>query len=363
MSFKINLFQKILLVLNIIALLALITVYLAALVNPVHNYWFSFMGLIASLPIIICIGFSGFWFWKKKYWAWLNLGVLLIGIGTYRSLFAFNMVNNQLDAGIRIMSYNVQNFDLYNWNHNQESRDKILEIIKKQKPDIVCFQEFYTESGGAFDNISRIKEMLGLKHLYFHRTTVLKETHQWGLATFSRYPILSFKNITFPNSSNNGAVLTNLLINQDTLTLINVHLQSIQFRNPDYAYLQHVGQQKPDLNQSRHIAGKLKRAFIARAVQAKLLAESLQKIKHKLILCGDFNDTPVSFAYHTLSKNMQDAFLKKGFGFGATYAGSLPLLRIDYLLFGKYFRINGFRIIHETYSDHYPIIASFSIKQ
>ncbi len=363
MTFRLNFIQKILLAFNILALVGLLLVYLSALVNPINIYWFAFMGLIAPVPVFLSIAFMAFWLGIRKHWAWLNLILLLFGMNIYSSLFALHIGNNHVDRGIRLMSYNVQNFDLYNWNHNQESRDNILEIIRGQKPDIICFQEFYTESGGAYDNISRIKEVLGLPYLYFHRTTVIKESHQWGLATFSRYPILSFENINFPNSKNNGAVLSNLLIDGDTVSLVNVHLQSIQFRDYDYRYLEHMGKQKPDLEQSRHIAGKLKRAYKARAVQVELLSDALQKVKHKLILCGDFNDTPVSFTYHTLSRHMQDAFLKKGFGFGKTYAGRLPLLRIDYLLFGKSFSVNGFRVVHQTRSDHYPVMASFSLKK
>jgi endonuclease/exonuclease/phosphatase family metal-dependent hydrolase len=79
-----------------------------------------------------------------------------------------------------------------------------------------------------------------------------------------------------------------------------------------------------------------------------------------VIVCGDFNDTPASFCYHTISSDLQDAFLTAGWGTGPTYAGFLLPYRIDYILCDKRFWVGHYQTICEKYSDHYPISCMIS---
>jgi len=59
---------------------------------------------------------------------------------------------------------------------------------------------------------------------------------------------------------------------------------------------------------------------------------------------------------------MQDAFLKRGFGLGRTFAAISPTLRIDYIFADDHFRIDQFRRIVRSYSDHYMLVADIKIK-
>ncbi|MGN6246740.1 MAG: endonuclease/exonuclease/phosphatase family protein [Ginsengibacter sp.] len=83
----------------------------------------------------------------------------------------------------------------------------------------------------------------------------------------------------------------------------------------------------------------------------------MEKSPYPVILTGDFNDVPNSNTYFTISKNMQDVFLKKGSFIGRTFRFISPTLRIDYILADKSFKVNQMRIIHVSYSDHYPVEA------
>ena len=53
---------------------------------------------------------------------------------------------------------------------------------------------------------------------------------------------------------------------------------------------------------------KIKKAFKRRAIQADELHAFINKQTKPVILCGDFNDLPNSYAVNTISKNMKDAF-------------------------------------------------------
>ena len=87
------------------------------------------------------------------------------------------------------------------------------------------------------------------------------------------------------------------------------------------------------------------------------ILENIGHSRHPVIICGDFNDTPLSYAYHRLSKGRKDSFKEAGKGFAATFAPLWPLLRIDYILFPKEFSGISHHTPRINLSDHYPVIA------
>jgi endonuclease/exonuclease/phosphatase (EEP) superfamily protein YafD len=76
-----------------------------------------------------------------------------------------------------------------------------------------------------------------------------------------------------------------------------------------------------------------------------------------VIVCGDFNDVPNSYAYCTIGKGLQNAFTQKGSGLGRTFSGIAPTLRIDNIFADKRFTINQFVRDSKKISDHFPIVA------
>ncbi len=83
---------------------------------------------------------------------------------------------------------------------------------------------------------------------------------------------------------------------------------------------------------------------------------------YPVILCGDFNDPPFSYAYNTLSKDLNDTFIDEGKGTGATYIGKIPFFRIDFILYDKLLCINH-EVINSKWSDHYPIMARLRVEE
>ena len=129
-------------------------------------------------------------------------------------------------------------------------------------------------------------------------------------------------------------------------------------RKEDYTFLNDLGSDRAGVDEykgSRKIVGRLKRAFIKRAEQVDSVARSMSQAPYPVIVCGDFNDTPVSYAYNTLSKKLTDTFLESGTGWGKTYIGVFPSYRIDYILHSKYFQSYEFTTHKEKLSDHYAI--------
>ncbi len=77
----------------------------------------------------------------------------------------------------------------------------------------------------------------------------------------------------------------------------------------------------------------------------------------KTIVCGDFNDTPMSYTYHQLQKKHKDCFVEAGNGFGATYSRLWPALRLDYILIPEEYRTIYHQIERVPYPDHYPVLT------
>lgn len=363
MNKKLSFSGKLIALANVLVAISMILAYLATGISPEKHWFLAFFGLLFPVFLLLNLLFLLFWLVKKHLMIVLSLGILLIGFGKASSYFSVNMFSkNDIEDGLRVMSFNVQNFDLYNWNHNVASRDTILSLIRIKDPDVICFQEFYSEDQGTFDNEQKLWQM-GYKDQHFFKTLSLKGGKHFGLAIFSKFPLANSGSIPFDNSKNHACIYTDLVVQEDTFRVFNVHLQSIHFQQDDYAYIDQVTQsQATDVKSSRRILSKLKHGFIKRAPQAELAAAAIRACPHPAIVCCDLNDTPISYAYQQISKGLQDAFLAKGFGIGRTYAGNIQALRIDYIFFSGDFRIKGFDILKKSISDHFPVLASFELR-
>jgi endonuclease/exonuclease/phosphatase family metal-dependent hydrolase len=116
------------------------------------------------------------------------------------------------------------------------------------------------------------------------------------------------------------------------------------------------------MKEIKDISFRLKDAFIRRAKQANILSKKITATPYPTIVCGDFNDTPVSYTYHKIKGNLNDAFMEAGSGIGNTYVGNFPSYRIDYFLYSNDFKVKNYKVPHIKLSDHYPIVCEFIIQ-
>lgn len=369
-----NFFKSVIFRVNIIVVIVFLFTYLAPYISP-QAWWIPApIGLLYPLLLIINVLFCFFWLYRRSRYAFLSLGVIVLGWALLYHSFAFRLSSwtstmPKSDTSlVKVMSYNVKNFDLYNWTKNSESRNKMMELIRQEKPDIICFQEFYSQDDTLFDNVKYISEQLRYPYYQFEKTLTLSKKNHWGIAIFSRYPFRNSRRIEFGNSQHNIAMSVDIAIHADTIRLYNTHLQSTHLGNTDIKYVQNIGDNIENKNTSEHlkslgnIAEKLREAYIKRSIQADKLAIDLARSPYKTVLCGDFNDTPTSYTYRTLSKGLKDSYLSDGIGFGGTYTlGPLPAFRIDYILVDNSFTVHDFDIIDsdKNHSDHYPISSTF----
>ena len=177
----------------------------------------------------------------------------------------------------------------------------------------------------------------------------------FGVVTFTRYPIVNMGEIR-SESAQNMAIYTDVIIGKDTVRIFNVHLQSYLIDTRKYDIINSPGlDEEKDLREIREIFSKLKRAFQVRAKQVREIREIINKTKYPVIVCGDFNDTPVSYAYQKIKGNLEDSFVESGSGLGLTYIGKLPSNRIDNILYSDNFESYNFEAFNYRMSDHLPV--------
>jgi endonuclease/exonuclease/phosphatase family metal-dependent hydrolase len=355
---------KVILVINWLFILAMLIAYFGGLYSPAKMWLPSFFALAYPVWLFILLLFTLFWLFFKKWYFLFPLITILLGWNTMTRYFSFHLITpSPKEKAIRVISYNVKNFDLYNWTHNRESRDNIIDMLVGQSPDILCLQEFYTEDHTDFENVNSIKEKLELPYSHQYYTLNQKQGNHFGEILFSAYPIINTGEIIFKNKLNNVGIFADLLIDDDTFRVFNVHLQSIYLDEADEEVVEKViKNQDKQMKTSKRVINKLKTAFIARATQAEKVRAAIDDSPHPVIVCGDFNDTPAGYAYHTISKGLNDSFKKGRFGFGATFSGKIPWLRIDYILFDPGIRVLSHQRVKSNLSDHYPVVVQFEIE-
>ena len=347
-----------------LALLLLLSGY-SAYINPNYLANFSFISFAYPIFLLMNIIMLFLWllFFKKKRFMYISGAAILMTWSSFGGLFNYANASNT-EEDFSILTWNVKNFDLYNWSKNEETHEKMMAFLEEQQPDILCLQEFYTESVGSFKNIKEIKERLGYKHYYFGNTFSKKaNTKQWGLIIFSKYPIKEHGLIQFEgNPALNACIYADITIEKTkTVRIYNTHLQSIHLGNEDYAYLTELAdQQNADLLKSKRILSKLKIGFKRRATQAETVKEHAETYEGKHIICGDFNDTPTSYAYNVLANHLTDAFKEKGKGFGNTLISPFPFFRIDYVLLENSIQVNSYETFRKKHSDHFPVQVKFT---
>lgn len=359
--------KKFIFLLNIITSAAFLVACLVPYIGPDKFWPISFLGLAFPYITLLLLGFGLFWLFFKPKYALLSLACMLIGWKSISVMSAFHAGGASADSAgtIKVMSYNVRYFKDFERSEdkNEVIRQKILDLLISQEPDILCLQEFYTsENPSDHDNKREISRDLGLPYRYFSSDHNYKNNHS-GVILFSKFPIIhSGKLKLLQNSPYESAIFADVVRQTDTVRIFCVHLQSIYLNHKDLAGIELVkAQEDTGFAASKAIITKLRKAFLKREFQAQTLSDQIKSSPYRIILCGDFNDTPNSYAYFKIKGPLQDAFLRRGFGLGRTYTSIAPTLRIDYIFVSPGIKVHSFKRIKKALSDHYPITSIISL--
>lgn len=356
---KYNFFDKLLMPIAVLLAIFLICGTLAGNMDPREHAIIAFFGLAYPFVLFINIIFIVWWLIRKKYiFAIATIIIIAVGFKTLRATFAIGGDEGgkeKAENSIRMMTYNVHNFKLYGGDNDEWVKEQMLQVVKDQNPDVICFQEFYTRFTGKFDTIDSLKALLNTKFYYFVPTNK-NEYEAIGLAIFSKYPIKNTGKIPFIEGvPGNMSIYADLNIKGKTLRVYNVHFQSISFEKQDYDYLDKVKKMDTDLKPSKRILRMLKSAFLKRSSQVDIMKKEMETCKTPYLIAGDFNDTPASYVVTQITEGLNNSFIKKGSGFGKTYNGKFPNFQIDYIATSKELEVLNYKITQAKLSDHFPV--------
>jgi endonuclease/exonuclease/phosphatase family metal-dependent hydrolase len=361
-------FRIIIQILNALALIALLLAAFSDYISPFREILFSYLGLF--FPFIFLLNLALFFVWLfTKQWklAGLDFLVFLICIGSIHTYFPIHRKTKNIPEDcIKILTYNVMRFGQPDGKSKKEN-NKILQYIRENDADIVCIQEY-----GVSKNDSKIlteKDVnLALDKYPYHSIEKLKFPYIseiFGVAIFSKFPILSVKKAPY-ESAYNGSIVCELNVKGKKVTLINNHLESnklsLEERNDYYRLTQEPDSRSLDAF-TKMMTKRLTPAFRSRALQAQIISKIIKENKNPyIIVCGDFNDTPISYAHHKIKGNLRDAFVDSGCGLGITYNRYRFLFRIDYILHSRNIKSYNCTVGKLRNSDHFPVWCYLQFK-
>lgn len=342
--------KKSILVANIVLVLALILAYLSPYFDPNKTWVFSIFGLFYPILLLANILMVLVWMFVDFKKLFISLIVILLGWSHFQGFINFS-VPEKMNTELSIMTYNLG----FSWplrSGSKEDRAKkkteLRSFFEKHSDvDIFCLQE----SSRFSRNI--LKEAYADFHIH--------EVDKRGTFIFSRYPIIRHGEISF-GTTTNSCLWADVQIESDTIRIYNMHLQSNKVSKDAVEVIDNVDLQKRKTWQGiRGILSKYRATAKIRAKQSAKVVQHARTSEHPTIICGDVNDPPTSFTYHQFCEDFQDSFIKAGSGIGTTYAGRIPMLRIDYIFVNDHFVVNEFDILTESFSDHYAIKGQYAV--
>ncbi|EJF53113.1 metal-dependent hydrolase [Saprospira grandis DSM 2844] len=347
---------RLLFLLNLPFSLLLLLSYLAPIIPPTSNSYLAILAL--GFPFLLLANFvwALFWLFRRKRLFYLPAICMLLGFPYFSQTYGLRFsAQRAAPAGFRLMSYNMRYFNTGLYRKEADllrEQNRFLAYLRKENPHILAAQEC---SGRGVASTQRFKDSLlqmGLSYQHLGGGS--------SLGIFSRYPLINLGQIRF-EGSHNGAIFADIIGPKDTFRLYAVHLQSTRLGQDAGEVLKK--ENLKSLNDKKtqdtyyRIGSKLSNAFELRSIQAQAIVKHASASPHPVFILGDFNDTPLSYSYRLLAKGRKDSFIEQGSGLGASYAGGLPGLRIDYILLPKSCKVYNHRLQAEAISDHRAVIS------
>jgi endonuclease/exonuclease/phosphatase family metal-dependent hydrolase len=315
---------------------------------------FTYAGLLPFLipPILIL----NFLLLAVLLIAWRRLvlfPILTLVLGYKFLLISFQYHKKNPEAeGLKVLTYNVHGF--FYRDMGIDESDNVFTWLADHEADVKVFQEFYQDNTAAGRNAIKIIGKNGAYEHSYHVVDGDEKRKSLGMVIFSRYPIIN-EGVVFDNNRSNGTIFADIKVGGDTLRVYNTHLESMAIQA---GALDNYEQAKQIYRQT---LGKLHRGSLARSRQLSILFEHLNNSPHPVILLGDLNEIPYSFAYFKLGQKLVNAFEKAGRGFEFTYNRVLFFLRIDHIFADPALNPIYFNTHREVdYSDHYPVTATYT---
>ena len=357
--------KSIALIANVVVVLLLFIALLATTVSPEKILMPAYTTLIFPFIVVFNVGFILFWALARKWHFLISLAALIYAAPEIALAIPMHFGKSEsvlAEKHISVMTYNVMLTGML-VKDTEENPNKVIRLIRAQNADVVCLQEFSVSPDKKYLTESDVRKAF---RDYPYKHITYKYRSGWslvGVATFSKFPIVKRDSVHF-DSDYNLCQFSDIVIDGDTVRFVNVHLESNRLTHQDKLMPIELKDNFNTENLSGttlHLSRKLGAAYRVRAVQADSVAAMVRRSTYKTVVCGDFNDLPLSYSYSRIKGKMKDAYAESGFGPGYTYNESIFRFRIDHIFCSPEFGVLDCKIIKDKASDHYPVIAKIKI--
>lgn len=332
--------KRLLFLINIGCIVGLLLCYASPYIAPQYWYIPQFLGLFYSYFLLANIIFFIFWSLFKRSYAKYSFVVILLGFGFISRVYKWNekRLGDKQDV-VKMLTYNVKRFGT-DAQGKTVNPSNLFEFVQKQDAEIACFQEYSHSRYQKYGSKLLRKQY---SHIYY----------SGDVATFSKYPIINQQPITFEKGHYVAGIVTDIVVERDTLRVVNVHLESNKLSMANKKDIENLVSKKRNFQKLRSVVSKLKNASLRRTKQVERLVPLIAGSPYPVILCGDFNDTPLSYSYQRVKKLLNDSFVVAGKNSGRTFAEGSIKVRIDYIFSKLPFYEHTIHQIES--SDHKPV--------
>ncbi|MFM7710634.1 MAG: endonuclease/exonuclease/phosphatase family protein [Ferruginibacter sp.] len=323
----------------------------------------SFYLLLLVFIFLLIWGFTGNWLLML-----ISLIAILLGFRPFQHIVpvrtAVTMPESKQTGAIRVMSWNVELFRINEHKTHPELKTKMLNLIRSTNPDVICIQEAVVGGKASINDLDDIQASLNMpyRHYSYLKRMDYDQNHHFGILIFSRYPIIQKEAVIVENHYNGVFQYADLQIGPKKVRVFNLHLQSMKFNNDMRKYLDDPSLSgHENISKSKSVLYMFRKSYPKRKKQSDAIREAIAKSPYPVIVCGDFNDGPNSYAYATIGRGLINTFHARGSGLGSTYHGISPTLRIDNIFVSPSFLVDYYKKIDSGLSDHYPIVTDIRL--
>lgn len=343
------------LVVNLAVALMLIGCAYSPLLPPATLPLLSLAGLAFPFALAGNVLFIIAWFLVRRRYAWLSVIACFLCLPQIRAFIPINVDHQKAPSdALKLLSYNILSTNLTPSTANREN--PLITYLEECGADIICLQEF------PFAPLKNAKDKKILADYPYRSYNVSKNSEEAAnfLCCLSKYPILSVEKLDI-GSTSNGCTKYRILHDADTIVVYNCHLESFHLdTNDKSAYEQLLSKpqkEKIKTDETKTLVKKLRDASVKRAEQANIiLADVCEETTPYIIVCGDYNDSPISYTRRQLTAKLDDAFIGSGNGPGISYNRNKMYYRIDHILHSSALESYACKVDHTVkVSDHYPI--------
>ena len=346
---------------NVATVVVMLLVGYSDRINPADHPLVSTLGMAFPILLLINMGFLLFWLIFKWTRAWVPVVGYVLAYIPISIYIPLNVGSSPPDDAIKLVSYNVCS---YGGNYKYDDGfEKVRDYLINEQADIVCLQE---------DNDSWRRycfKQYEERGLLYNDTLVLSHNSQSFncLGIHTKYPIIRRERIDYPTASNGSAAWW-LKVGTDTLVVVNNHFESCHLDSTDrkqYRQILH-GEMSSDSarSESKLLLVKLAEANAKRAVQIRAVrAYAEEHSNYPVIVCGDFNDNPISYSRHAMAEVLTDCYVTTGNGIGLSYNQKAFALRIDHIFCNE--KVTPYQCIIDDEmdaSDHNPVLCWLKIR-